>query len=178
MNWMVEDNALVTPENALEFSDYVRQYFPNGKLSWMYVGNTSSESNYAGLRTQINEFITDYGDDVGIGMGFPAIDYDYGSFQIYVNNLKTNIHNNHGFYPTTATGWAFSAKQLEYLKSQGVDVVMGQAWSQMGVDRYSGSGGIPYPYYPSKRHHLCPAQDDTDSIGLLLLDTNTPEVGS
>jgi hypothetical protein len=172
----IENNVFVNKDTAKELRDYVLQYYPLGKVTWAFQPAVL-ESIAEEFENYIAECVSEYGDDIGIGTGFPCIDWTDSEAVGFCTGVIDLVISKFGVTPVFAGAYGWRSTQLQLLHdSLGIDVVMGTAWSQEHVDRYSGAGSIPYPYYTSKTHNLIPAQSENDKVGTLTLDTNTPDL--
>ncbi len=175
LNFFVENNALVTKANCKELRDYVTNYYPNAKVSWQIQPGVFENSDLSDTVDYIGECVA-VGDDAGMGTGFPCIDWTDAEAEGYATDVYNYITSNYGITPITACAYGWRSSQLQLLHDNlGTKIVMGTAWSQEKVDRYSGSGSIPMPYYTSKTHNLIPAQSTSDKVGTITMDTNSPD---
>lgn len=175
MNWLVQNTVNVTPAKIQEYADHVRASFPNAKMTWSMMHTVFSGTKTLEIAEVKNQVDT-YGDEVGIGYGFPNRDYIRATYLEFINNAIAGVQNNFAVSPKSFACWGINIPQLQILKDKGFTTAMVSAWSQSRVDGYSAFGGMPYPWWVGKKHHLVPAQDDADRMGILCLDTNTPDL--
>jgi hypothetical protein len=150
---------------------------PNGTMTWAisWLALVDMRQEYKDARRLLVSYHEKYGDEITfIPGGYFAPMYDTRE------HIRVTIHKalqrisamvGNGYRPQCIVAGFMDAENQHFLATEeGIHVCQGQIWSQVGIDHGDGDGGICYPYYPSRRHYLKPAQGPSDFIDCVCLD--------
>lgn len=142
------------------------------KLHWIVDGpNLWKES----CTDQVIKYRDEFGDEPVLGLeDFPSRNFSPEENKARIDKFMKKFKEVFGNYPAAIAGWYVRSEIMEYCQANyNTKMVIGNLWSQSGVDGFSSSGGWPLPYYPSRNHALTPAQSRKDKVPVVLTDWYT-----
>jgi hypothetical protein len=150
---------------------------PGGRMTWSisWLALNDTRQEYKDARRLLASYHEQHGDEITFIPG----GYFAPMFDTRQHNRQT-IHKalqlisemvGHGYRPQCLVAGYMDAENQRFLATEErIHVCQGQIWSQHGIDKGDGDGGICYPYYPSREHYLKPAQSPADFIDCVCLD--------
>lgn len=169
------------------------------RVTWALSSNFVFWENNRPALAEVRKFVHDHGDEVGIAIGYPNDNFDFGLWRrtigewlyMYRYNTFGEIHRSgeaedapamlasfresgfEDYLPSSLVSFGFNPEQAEWLKNTfGIATFMGWPATQVNVGQLSGEGSPLMPYWADARNPIVPAHSQANNAGLIVLNTS------